>query len=233
MILLLILAYLSADKLLERLIENYGSQALGAKVEVNGVFISPYLDQISINRLSITQHTAEHPTLQFGHISASYDVMSLFKPVINIYNVALKNPVAFYTISANTDSLKMLSESSKESDASKTPEKKDQKLFIIDKIIVDNLLVKASISNLVSREMNLKHLEFKDLGKSSNGITAEDVAEVVVNTIIKEVTQSNIKSLLKHLDLNKLKQDIDKIGDATKKSAPDVTSQILGKVLQN
>jgi hypothetical protein len=81
--------------------------------------------------------------------------------------------------------------------------------------------------------MNLKHLEFKDLGKSSNGITAEDVAEVVVNTIIKEVTQSNIKSLLKHLDLNKLKQDIDKIGDATKKSAPDVTSQILGKVLQN
>lgn len=231
-LLLIILAYLSADKLLERAIETYGSKALGAKVEVHGVFISPYLDNISINRISVTDLNAEHPTLQFGNISVAYDLHSLFKPVIHVYNVAVKNPVAFYNISGSTDSLKILSDSSKQAEVSKSIEHKAQKLFIIDKVTVDNVLVKASLSNIVSREMTLSHMEFNDIGKSSGGITAEDAGEIVVNAIIKEVTQSNIKSLLKNLDLKQLRQDIDNIKESSKQSAPDVASELLGKVLQ-
>lgn len=228
-------AYLSLDKILARVIETYGTKALGVEVKVDNVWISPYLNNITITGLKVA-NTSEYNSsdvIRCDDISISYDLKSVFEPIMKIHTLSIKTPLIVYQAGQNGDNLTALKASAGKSSAHAEPKaaKSEEKRFMIDKLTVDNIFVKASWQKLISQDIALKNITFTDLGKPTSGVTAEEVAELVVGELIREASNSNIKALVKKLgDLKNVKESLDTLKTGVQGTPDKAVNTIEGVV---
>jgi hypothetical protein len=239
-VLMLILAgagyygFSNLDRLIKTAVEKYGSQATQTDVKLNSVKLLVATGEGSLSGLSIGNPSGfTSPTALFlGSISVKLDIGTIRgtgpiiikeiiveRPQVN-YEINESGKNNFKTIEDNTNKYASSTAGKKSTTPATETSAPGRKIIIKDLIIRDGQI---SISQpllktgAIASELPLIHLT--NIGESSNGATAAQIAEQVLGAITSSATKvatSNITKQLGNLKNISGKEDIKDVGKSLK-----------------
>jgi len=182
----------SLDKIIAGAIEQYGSEVTQTPVNVSGVKVGLTTGEGSISGLSIgnPKGFTDPNIFTLGNITTKIDTATVTEPTVVIKEILVGAPSVFYEIdksgASNLDALKK--NISAATGGGKSAESGDAPKLIINRLLVDGGKVSARIAALGDESLsaNLPRIELRDIGKSSNGATAAEVSEKVVNALMEK-----------------------------------------------
>lgn len=188
----------SLDSLVEAGIEKAGTQVTQTRVEVGGVKLALTSGEGTISGLEVDSPAGftRKQIFTLGEITVAVDPKTVTEKVVVIDKVLIKSPQIFYEINDKGDSnLDVLKNNVKKSTAGlsssdKSSSSGDDIKLIIRKLVVDGAEVDARIAALGGKDLsaNLPRIELNDIGKSSGGASAGEIAEKVTSVLISKTT---------------------------------------------
>lgn len=181
--------YMQREQLLQRAIEHYGSEILGASVSVSSVRFAPGDGDGAIRGLRIG------PPLGFDRDVATADAIelsiepaSITKDVVRVRRIALQAPAIVYEQRTSGTNLNALQRNVQHylGDTS-ADERRAQTKFIVDRLVIRGARVTylplGGIS-AASAEVQLPDIVLQDIGKQRGGVTAGELAKIVMDAVI-------------------------------------------------
>ena len=203
----------SLDSLVAGAIEKYGSEVTQTPVRVSGVKIDITAGEGAISGLTVGNPNGfSAPSIfTLAEIKTSIDTATITQPVIVIKEINVNAPKVFYEIdksgNSNLDALNKnivtATGSSESSDSSEAPK------VIINRLVISNGEVESRIAALGNKPLSigLPKIILTDIGKSSGGASPSEVAEEVLNAIMKKT-----RIAVTNLDLDKyLGKNLDEV----------------------
>ncbi|OIO70558.1 MAG: hypothetical protein COW19_06945 [Zetaproteobacteria bacterium CG12_big_fil_rev_8_21_14_0_65_55_1124] len=195
----LIFAWSSLDGIVKTAIETFGSQATQTQVTVAKVQIKLQDGSGSIGGLNVgnPKGFTDANIFQLGAISTKIDTSSVTKNPVVIDELIISSPQVFYEIdksgASNLDALKRnLAASSRPASSGSAAEKSaggDEVKIIIRRLVIEGGQASMRIAALSGKQQSvtLPRIELTDIGKKSGGATALEVAQLLSNTMLKNV----------------------------------------------
>ncbi len=188
----------SLDGLVEAGIEKAGTQVTQTNVEVGGVKLTLSSGEGTISDLQVASPTgfSRKQIFTLGEVSVAVDPKTVTDKVVIIDRVIIKAPQIFYEINDKGDSnLDVLKKNVQKATAGmgssdKAPSSGEEVKLIIRKLVIDGAEVDARIAALGGKDLsaNLPRIELNDIGQSSGGASAGEVAEKVTKILISKTT---------------------------------------------
>jgi uncharacterized protein involved in outer membrane biogenesis len=177
--------YASRDALVKQAIESLGPQVAGVTVTVKRVRLEPAEGRGTISGLEVGNPPGyKSPrSLVLGEMRLAIDYSSLTSSVVRIKEIALQGPVITYEAGPGGDNLTAIqkhidAQVAKYAGAGGKQSSSGRK-FIIDNIYVRD--AKVQLGEALSMAMPDVHL--RDIGKRSNGATADEVIKSVWGSV--------------------------------------------------
>jgi len=195
----LVFFWSNLDWIVENAIERYGSQATGARVQVERVALRPAQGKGSIEGLTVANprgYTAPH-VLSLGAISVRIEPRTIASDLVVIDDIRITSPLVVYEMNdarvANIDVLKkrMGADQPERPDTrGKTGSKEKGKRLRIRHLSIENAKAEVRVAGLGGkpRIVALSRIEMTDIG-GKNGAPPEEVAKQIVTAILSEVSK--------------------------------------------
>jgi len=182
--------YTQFDILVKRAIENYGSDMLQAKVQVDGLKIAPAGGEGEIDGLSIGNpkgFKAKH-AVQVGRIELAVDPATVTEDVVHVRKIIVISPSLVYEqgkTGSNFDALRRnvsayIGETSPQ-------EKKSTTKLIVDELRISGARVQY-IPSIPTAGMDLSftlpEIRLRNLGKGRGGITPAELTQAIIDAIL-------------------------------------------------
>jgi len=190
----------SLDSLVEAGIEKAGTEVTKTRVEVGGVKLTLSSGEGTISNLEVDSPAGftRKQIFTLGQISVAVDPKTVTDKVVVIDNVLIKAPQIFYEINDKGDSnLDVLKNNVQKATAGLSSSDKsssggEEVKLIIRKLVIDEAEVDARIAALGGKDLsaNLPRIELNDIGKSSGGASAGEIAEKVTSLLISKTTKA-------------------------------------------
>jgi len=236
----LVYVFSSLDSIVKDAIQTYGSQATKTTVSVDSVKITLQSGEGAISGLNVgnAKGFTDPNIFQLGLISTKIDTSTVTKNPVVIDELIIRDPAVFYEINSagvsNVDALKKnLGLSDSKSAASEKKGGEETKV-IIRKLVVEGGKAKVLIAALGGKEqtVTLPPILLTDIGKKSGGATAMEVAQLLSDSMLKNVKSSVAKIgvqqyLGKSADAFK-QEALGKIGGGAVKAPADVGGALKG-----
>jgi hypothetical protein len=227
MLILVLVAFIGVysyfDYIIKRAVETYGSEAIGLQLRVSNVRINPSLKGFSITGIKIAnpKEFDGGSLIEIKSLDVVADLWSLYFDKLMYFSAINVNALEInYKIKDGSDNFSIMKRMVGKSNRSSNAEKKDRKIAI--KLLhLDDTVVKATINELVTKEIKLSKVSISDIGVKNGGVTVENALKQVVDNISFLIAEANLSSLINQLlnldNLNDaIKPKIDKgIDDAT------------------
>ena len=190
----------SLDTQIASAIRRYGPDITGVSISLSDVTIAP-VDGIATLRMLVVGNPDGFKTkhaVSLREIRMQLDISSLATDIIRIKELTLIQPEITYEYATGGSNLDVLqhhivrSISQQHSKRQNAPgSEPSQKLVIEDLYIKDGTAsVSASALNGTVVSIPIPDLHLHDIGKKSNGATAGEVAQQVLNTMTHQITHS-------------------------------------------
>jgi len=222
------------DSIIKTAIETYGSKATQTQVTVADVKIDLQGGSGSISGLNVgnPKGFADPHIFKLGSISTKIDTASLTRNPIIIDQLVISAPQVFYEIdksgASNLDALKRnLAASSPSTSSSSSADESaggEEMKMVIRRLVVEGGQAGMRIAALGDKQQSvgLPRIELTDIGKKSGGATALEVAQLLSNTMLKNVkgavmgagVQKYLGKSVDELKQNLQKGAVDKLGGA-------------------
>ncbi|HSS29028.1 MAG TPA: hypothetical protein VLL50_13855 [Usitatibacter sp.] len=205
-------AYESLDVIVKYALEHYGPQVTGVAFEVGEVKLSPRDGRGSVKRVDIGNPPGFNAprAVRLAEISVWVDPATVRAPVVVIHELIVDTPLITYERSdrgTNLDAIqknianyvKRAQEASGEGDNKKPSGRDVRHRFIVEKLVLRGGKVTMTNPGLKGQGVtfDLPAIEMHDLGRSSGGATASELASTVADTLVSRIAQK----LLTNLDL--------------------------------
>lgn len=227
-IVFLIFDFLSyrVNKIVKNLIINQGSQALGQQVSVGQIDTSILGSSIKISNIEIKnlEGFKNKNIIQIKNINADFLFTSLFKDTIVIKNINIEGATLYYEVlisnrevkdnvssfkpaTKNTvSSLAKTSDSSKEQENRKQPQKKN-KDFLVNQLTINNSTINASSEFLdIKKDINLSKMSFNNVGTVEQATKFKEVLQMIFSNVLlninNEIIQGDLKNKIKDKLIN-------------------------------
>jgi len=188
----------SLDGLVEAGIEEAGTKVTQTRVEVGGVKLTLSSGEGTISNLEVDSPAgfSRKQIFTLGEVTVAVDPKTLTEKVVVIDKVIIKAPQIFYEINDKGDSnLDVLKKNVQKATAGMSSSEKSSSSsegvkLIIRKLVIEGAEVDARIAALGGKDLsaNLPRIELNDIGKSSGGASAGEIAEKVTNILISKTT---------------------------------------------
>jgi hypothetical protein len=190
----------SLDSLVEAGIEKAGTEATQTRVEVGSVKLTLASGEGTISNLQVDSPAgfSRKQIFTLGEITVAVDPSTVTEKVVVIDKVIIKAPQIFYEINdkgdSNLDALKknVQEATAKLGSSDKAASGGDEIKLIIRKLVIEGAEVDARIAALGGKDIsaNLPRIQLNDIGKSSGGATAGEIAEKVTKILISKTTKA-------------------------------------------
>ena len=200
-----IFLFSSLDSLVEGAIETYGSEVTQTAVRVDGVKIGVTTGEGTISGLTVGNpdgFSADN-IFSLGNITTVIDTATITESPVVIKLVKVSAPKVFYEIdksgNSNLDALKK-NIAAATGGGGKSSDSGEATKVIIKRLVIAGGEVEARIATLGDKPLSvaLPQITITDIGKSSGGASPAEVAESVLNAIMKKT-----RSAVTDLDLDK------------------------------
>lgn len=195
------------DSLVERGIEKFGSEAAGTKVSVDRVAIDLRQGRGSVLGLSVANPPdfSREPIFALGEITLALDVSSLSTPVPVIEEIRIGAPAFLYEVDSRGGSnlavlKKHLQQSTRQEATRKTTAEEEPRRFRIKLLNIARGKGSVDLRAIGGKryEAGLERITLKNLG-GRKGLTSDELAEVVLGALIKELEQVALRQGAKEL----------------------------------
>jgi hypothetical protein len=181
--------YASREALIKRAIEHYGPEYAGVSVKVASVKLDPLDGRGAISGLEVGNppgFSARH-ALSLGEVRLAVDPATLTSRVVRVRELVLDAPQVNYERSDKGDNLSVIQKNiesrlprSRGGEGKAQPA--EERRFIVDRVQVRN----AKVSYGSALTTSLPDLQFRDLGKKTNGATAAELAQEIWSQLRRE-----------------------------------------------
>ena len=203
-------AYERLDLIVKVALEHYGPAVTGTSVKVGDVEISPRDGRGRLRSLEIGNPPgfAASRAARFGDVVLEVDPATIRSQVVHVRAIGIDAPAIVYergdkstnldAIARNIESyVKRAGESEAQAQAAD-----HKRRYIIDRLLIRGAKVTMTTPALRGQGVNfdLPDIELRDIGKRQGGLTASEVAGLVVNAVIAKIGQrvlSNVDLLRK------------------------------------
>lgn len=192
----------SLDSIVQTAIEKYGSQATQTEVSVSSVSLALTKGEGSISGLTVANpsgFTAPH-IFSLGGVSVRVDPAQISEQRVVISEIVVSAPKVAYEINdqgtSNVDVMKRNlggtsggSQGGGQSDGQGGDDAAPGPKLIIDRLLLEQAQMEARVAALKGEPLSatLPPIELKGIGREEGGVTAEQVAEIVVAALIERV----------------------------------------------
>jgi len=195
-----VLLFSSLDGLIEEGIEKAGTQVTQTRVEVGGVKLAITSGAGTISNLKVDSPAGftRKQIFTLGEVTVAVDPKTVTEKVVVINEVMIKAPQIFYEINDKGDSnLDVLKQNVQKATAGlgsseKSSNSSEEIKLIIRKLVIEGAEVDARVAALGGKDLsaNLPRIELNDIGKSTGGASASEVAEKVTKVLISKTTKA-------------------------------------------
>ena len=195
--------YLQRDSLLESAIEDYGSDILGAKVLVDGVKLSPIDGEGAVRGLSIgNPKTFHRDVAHVGAIELALDPKTVADDVVRIRRIAVLTPRITYEQRASGTNLQALQRNVARYIGETSPkERKASTKFTVDRLVIRGgqlTYIPLSGATAAGIALRLPDITLSDIGKRRGGVTAGELAKIIVDALVARTTTAMGERVLEH-----------------------------------
>jgi uncharacterized protein involved in outer membrane biogenesis len=200
------LAFNYIDVIVTMVLEHWGPDVTGVTVKVGEVRISPTDGRGAIRGLELGSPAGftSPRTARFGEIRVALDPATITSPVIFIRELAIEAPQIVYEKGANATNLAVIQRQI-EAYAAKGAAAEGagkgsysvKRRFIIESLVIRGGKVTMTTAGLRGQGINfdLPEVQLRDIGKSSNGVTASEAAALVVATLQVKIAQKVLTNM--------------------------------------
>ena len=181
--------YASRDAIIKRGIEHYGPQYAGVSVKVGKVKLDPLDGRGAISGLVVGNPPgfSSASALSLGEVRLAVDPATLTSPVVRVRELVLDAPHVTYERGEKGDNLSAIQKNiesriPRSRGGEKKSERADERRFIVDRVQVRN----AKVSYGGALTTSLPDVQFRDLGKKTNGATAGELTEEIWSQLRRE-----------------------------------------------
>lgn len=190
-----VVLYSSLDSIVKAAVEDVGGEATKAKVTLNEVEISPTSGEGALRGFTLgnPEGYKSDSAMRFDEVSVKLDVPSLAGDVVTIREVVITAPQVTYELGGPAGSNIQAIQKNVEAytgagkggaGGQSQPAEGGGKKLIIERLRIDDGSVRVSAPMLnQDRTVKLPPVQLTDIGKKSNGATAAEVAEQVIDAI--------------------------------------------------
>ena len=187
--------YLQRERLIERAIEHYGTQILGASVQVNSVELSPVDGKGAVRGLRIgapAGFTLE--VFQAESIELAVDPKTVADEAVRIRRIAIVGPHVAYEQGKAGDNLNALKRNVARHIGETSPaERRTERKFIVDQLVIRGArLTYVPLSGLSDAKaaLELPDITLNNIGKDRGGVTAGELTQLVVDALIARTARA-------------------------------------------
>ncbi len=195
--------YLQRDSLLERAIEDYGSDILGAKVLVDSVKLSPVDGEGAVRGLNIgNPKDFRRDVLHVGAIELALDPKTIADDVVRVRHIAVLTPRITYEQRAAGTNLQALQRNvAHYVGETSAKERQASTKFVVDRLVIRSGQVTYIPLSGVSDAgvaLRLPDITLSNIGKKRGGVTAGELADLVVDALAARTTAALRERVLDH-----------------------------------
>lgn len=228
-------------------VETYGPQFTQTSVGIDGVKVSPFAGEVSLQEFLVGNPKGYKTSHAFkvGEVKVSVDLGSLTSNVVRIREIVIDSPDVIYELGGPAGSnLQTIQQNVAKASGPSTggqakPASGEGRKVIIDNLYIRKPKVALSAGVLAGKtvEVPVPDIHLKDIGKDAKGgqgVTMADATEKVMNELMAQITKAakgiNIDAIKKQVEgLAKGTGDMTKgVGDATK-GVTDSLKGMFGK----
>ncbi len=194
----------SLDKLVEMAIENYGSEIIGARVQLDSVELDLAEGQAALNGLYISNpdgFKTDH-AMKLDQVKVTLDIESITSDILIIKEVLIQRPVVVYEMATGGSNIDTLAKNAQEYTGNEMQSEDNGRG---PKLIIENLYInegQISVSHRILKgktlTAGLPRIHLQDIGKEENGASPAEVAEEIIGSI-----KSGVGTAVASLSLDK------------------------------
>lgn len=190
--------YNSLDAQVASAIRRYGPEITGVPVTLSKATINPLDGKAALHGLVIGNPVGfrSEQALSLGEISMTLDIGSLTTDVIRIKALTLIKPEITYESASGKSNLEVLQQHIEQSlvrehgNRKGAQDSESGKKLIIEHLYVKNATARVSTELLNGKTVSLPipDLHLQDIGRKSDGVTAGEVTQQILGSIIQQVS---------------------------------------------
>ena len=203
-------AYNSLDVIVKVALEHYGPDVTGVSVKVGDVTLSPRDGRGSLRNVEIGNPPgfSAPRAARLGEITVALDPATIRAPIVRVHEIVIDAPLITYergkgstnldAIQKNIDGYVKRAQASSAGGKDTTPEGKSVRhKFVIERLAIRGAKVTMTTPGLKGQGItfDLPDIELRDLGKRQDGLTASEVANTVVSTLISRIAQKMLTNI--------------------------------------
>ncbi|MBX3327518.1 MAG: hypothetical protein U0223_16915 [Nitrospira sp.] len=191
-------AYTSLDSQVASVIRRYGSEITGVPIGLSHAKINPIDGKAALYGLVIGNPDSfkTKQALSLSEISMTLDIGSLTTDVILIKELTLIKPEITYEYASGKSNLDVLQQNIERSIGQERDTRKNRrnsksgKKLIIEHLYVKNATARMSTELLGGEAVSvpIPDLHLQDIGRKSDGVTADEVTKQILGPIIQRVS---------------------------------------------
>lgn len=219
--LLLTLAVANLDRLVERVIEQVGTQEAGVAVAVDGVHIGLKEGSGTITGLTIGNPPGFKPghAIRIGTATLVLDIDSLTGDVIIVDSVVIDGAAVNYEQTAAGSNLQTILDNLSSDDASASSSgaegSGDEIRVIVRRLDFVNATASLQVPALQQdRSVTLPDIRLRDIGTDTGGASAAELAEQILRPIIEKSLSAAVGASADKLLERGKKKAVEKLFDA-------------------
>ena len=201
------------DPIVRRGVEYGSTSALKVPTHLRGATVK-FKGKLELDRFEVANPSGftEPKALLFEHLDLEVPPRELFKPVVHVEQLRIVKPEVTLEFVGTKNNLSALMDNlPKGEPGAETPEKKEQKKFLIHKLRIDSGTVKFRSDSLPggTKTVTLPSIELENVGTAEGGATTAQILRVVLQTLGTAALNAGEGLLPKEL-LNSLRGDLTK-----------------------
>ncbi|HEX7035939.1 MAG TPA: hypothetical protein VF210_09200 [Pseudomonadales bacterium] len=183
--------------LLEKAIERYGTQYLGAPVEVAEAEVS-IADQTAAVRGLVIQNPPGFdgpPAFRLGNVAMTLNMDQTSSEVIALHEVVVDGADVAALVKGRKSNLQALMDHLNEQlgPAEEEPADESEVKLIIDRFDFTNAKASVESDVLGQAAVNIPDVHLTDIGRDSNGATIAEVLKQVLDPVVRSVTRALVE----------------------------------------
>jgi hypothetical protein len=219
-------AWSSMDEIIEVAIESYGSEIIGANVQLDAVVLDLAEGQAALNGLHIGNPDGFQTdyAMQLDQVKVTLDIDSITTDLIVIKEVLIQGPAVIYEMASGGSNVDTIAKNAQDytGNEAQTEDSSNAPKLIIENFYMNDGEVSVSHSFLKGKTLTvgLPNIHLQDIGKEENGASPGEVAEEVMDSI-----KSGVGTAVASLSLGKT---FSGGADAVKEGAASVMDKAKG-----
>lgn len=212
-----VLFYIGAnlDSIVARLIEEKGSEATETRVRVGSVELDVREGTGRIANLTVANPAAfsDSDAISFGAFQIRMDPGAVTADPIVIGEISVDGAEILLEQTTAGNNLRVLQESLGRRSAEETDS--DGPQMIIERFVLGESRVQLRVPQVdESREVTIPEVSVSDIGRSSNGATASEVAKQVLEPIIRRALESGAAAGVEDAVRGKIEETKDRVTES-------------------